>query len=433
MNDTLQTLCGFGNEHASEALPGALPIGRNSPQRTPYGLYAEHISETAFTAPRHSNRHAWFYRIQPSVVHGPWEPLAHPTLLSAPFNEVATPPDQMRWDPQPAMAGDCDFVDGLRTWAGNGDVFGQTGIGIHFYYANQSMTTRHFSSADGELLVVPRGGELRIRTEMGALDVAPLEIALIPRGVKFRVELHGNTADGYLLENYGAGFRLPELGPIGTKGLANSRDFLAPVAAYEDEAGDYRWVNKFGGKLYQAALRHSPLDVVAWHGSAAPYKYDLRNFMVINTVSFDHPDPSIFTVLTSPSTVSGTANCDFVIFPPRWMVAEDTFRPPWYHRNVMSEFMGLIHGVYDGKAGGFQPGGASLHNCMTPHGPDGPTFEKATKAELKPARIEDTMAFMFESCHIIRPTRTALESSTRQHDYLECWQSIKRNFDASKP
>jgi homogentisate 1,2-dioxygenase len=433
VSKSIKYLTGFGNEHASEALPGALPVGRNSPQRAPYGLYAEGISGTAFTAPRASNRRSWFYRIRPSVVHGAWSPLTHGTLRSAPFDEAPTPPDQMRWDPLPATQAPTDFVDGLTTWAGNGDAYARTGIAIHLYHANQSMTARHFSCADGELLIVPQEGALRLHTEMGALELEPLEIAIVPRGIKFRVELVEDVARGYVCENYGAQFQLPELGPIGSNGLANPRDFLAPGAHYEDTEGDYELVTKFGGALYRCSVGHSPLDVVAWHGSLYPVKYHLSNFMVINTVSFDHPDPSIFTVLTSPTDTPGTANCDFVIFPPRWMVAEDTFRPPWYHRNVMSECMGLIQGVYDGKAGGFSPGGVSLHNCMAPHGPDGPTFEKASIATLEPMKIENTMAFMFESCNIIRPTPIALSADTRQLDYRKCWQGIERRFNPTKP
>jgi len=419
---------GFGSEFATEALPGALPGGQNSPQRAPYGLYAEQLSGTAFTAPRHANRRSWLYRLRPAVTHGAFGPIDSKLLKTAPFAEIATPPTQLRWDPQPFPTAPTDFIEGLVTLAGNGDAGMQAGIGIHVYACNRSMQERYFYSADGELLVVPQEGALRIATELGVLDVKPGEIALLPRGLRFQVRLDGAAARGYVCENYGAHLRLPELGPIGANGLANARDFLMPVAAFEDVEGSFQLVAKFAGRLWSARIDHSPLDVVAWHGNLAPCKYDLDRFNTVNTVSFDHPDPSIFTVLTSPSDTAGTANVDFVIFPPRWMVAEHTFRPPWFHRNVMSEFMGLVHGVYDAKAEGFAPGGASLHNCMSGHGPDAATFETASSAKLEPRKIEDTLAFLFESRYVIRPTRFALESPQLQRDYLDCWQGLAKRF-----
>jgi len=419
---------GFGSELATEALPGALPQGQNSPQKVAYGLYAEQFSGTAFTAPRHANRRSWLYRLRPAVAHGGFRLLDARLLKSAPFEEVATPPTQLRWDPLPLPTAPTDFVEGLATMAGNGDRAMQAGLGVHIYTCNRSMHGRYFYDADGELLLVPQQGALQLGTELGRLDVKPGEIALIPRGLRFQVGLEDATARGYVCENYGASFRLPELGPIGANGLANARDFLAPVAAFEDREGDFELVAKFAGNLWSAPIDHSPLDVVAWHGNHVPYKYDLARFNTLNTVSFDHPDPSIFTVLTSPSDTPGTANVDFVIFPPRWIVAEHTFRPPWFHRNVMSEFMGLIHGVYDAKAEGFAPGGASLHNCMSGHGPDAATFDKASKVALAPHKIEDTLAFMFESRYVIRPTRFALETPQLQKDYLDCWKGLTKHF-----
>ena len=419
--------CGFGSYIATEALPGALPLGRNSPQKVPFGLYTEQLSGSAFTAPRHENRRSWLYRIQPSASHPPFAPYPKPTRLRCgPFEEVAPNPNRMRWDPLPYPPGSVDFVDGLITYGGNGDAGAGSGCAIHLYAASASMRDRVFFSSDGELLIVPQEGELRLLTELGAITVSPLQIAVIPRGVRFRVELGQERARGYVLENYGSPLRLPELGPIGANGLAAPRDFEMPAAYFEDGCGGCELVQKFGGALWTTQLEHSPLDVVAWHGNLAPYRYDLRRFNTINTVSFDHPDPSIFTVLTSPSETAGTANCDFVIFPPRWMVAEDTFRPPWFHRNVMSEFMGLIEGTYDAKAGGFSPGGASLHNCMNGHGPDAQSYARAVARRLEPEKIEHSMAFMFETRHIIRVTRWALETPHRQADYGSVWSGFAR-------
>jgi homogentisate 1,2-dioxygenase len=426
----LQYQSGFGNEFATEAVEGALPVGQNAPQRSKLGLYTEQFSGTAFTAPRAVNRRTWTYRIRPSVTHKPFEPYEPgiPSLLrSGPFTEAHTPPTQMRWDPVPFPETETDFIDGLITMGGNGEPAMQAGVAIHVYAANASMRGRFFYNADGEMLLVPQEGGLTLATELGVLKVAPGEIAVVPRGVKIRVEVEG-AVRGYICENYGLPFRLPELGPIGANGLANARDFLAPVAAFEDVDGDYRIVAKFLGRMWEAEIDHSPLDVVAWHGNYVPYKYDLAKFNCINSVSFDHPDPSIYTVLTAPSAVAGTANVDFAIFPPRWLVAEHTFRPPWFHRNRMNEFMGLVFGQYDAKAEGFVPGGASLHNCMSGHGPDAETWERASEAELKPVYLKDTLAFMFETGLAVRPTQFALESKIRQHEYYECWQGLKNNF-----
>jgi len=419
---------GFGNEFATEAIAGTLPAGRNSPQRVAHGLYAEQLSGTAFTAPRKENRRSWLYRIRPAAMHGAFEPYAQPYLHNE-FEADPVPPDQLRWNPLPLPQAPTDFVDGLYTMAGNGSPAAQHGVGIHLYAANRSMAGRFFYDADGELMIVPQHGRLHIATELGVLEVEPQEIAVIPRGVRFRVELPDGEASGYVAENFGGLMRLPDLGPIGSNGLANARDFLTPNAAYEDVEGKFDLIAKFQGHLWRADIGHSPLDVVGWHGNYAPYKYDLRRFNTIGSISFDHPDPSIFTVLTSPSDTPGTANLDFVIFPPRWLVAQDTFRPPWFHRNVASEWMGLIFGAYDAKAEGFLPGGASLHNCMSGHGPDAATFEKASAADLsKPDVIADTMAFMFETRAVIRPTRQALDAAHRQRDYQACWAGLQKHF-----
>jgi homogentisate 1,2-dioxygenase len=413
---------GFGNELATEAISGALPEGQNSPQRAPLGLYAEQLSGTPFTAPRTANRRSWLYRIRPSVTHEPFVTFRETDTLADPT------PNQLRWDPFPIPAEPTDFVDGLRTICGNGDASMTSGMRSYVYAANRSMTGRFFYDADGELLVVPQLGALTIRTELGVLEVAPCEIAVIQRGIRFSVELQGAEARGYVCENFGALLRPPDLGPIGSNGLANSRDFLTPVAAFEEREGEFELVAKFGGALWRARIDHSPLDVVAWHGNYAPYKYDLKRFNTINSVSFDHPDPSIFTVLTSPSEIPGTANIDFVIFPPRWMVAEHTFRPPYFHRNIMNEYMGLIFGVYDAKVEGFEPGGGSLHNCMSAHGPDAATYEAASTAKLEPRYLDDTLAFMFETRFVLRPSTLAMEAPQLQRDYWTCWQGLQKLF-----
>jgi len=424
-------LSGFGNEFATEAVAGALPQGRNSPQRAPHGLYAELISGTAFTAPRALNRRTWMYRRQPSVVSGAYAPYEQALWTTGAADGLDMPPDPLRWNPFAIPDAPLDFVDGVRTIVANGDVQAQVGMAALVYTANRSMQRRVLVNADAEMLFVPQQGRLQITTELGRLEVSAGEVALVPRGLAFRVDLPDGPSRGYVCENYGAFLRLPELGPIGSNGLANARDFLSPKAAFEEEAGPVEVIRKFGGKLWRNTQSATPFNVVAWHGNLAPFKYDTAHFMTIGTVSFDHPDPSIFTVLTSPTDTPGTANCDFVIFPPRWMVAEDTFRPPWYHRNVMSEFMGLVKGQYDAKPEGFKPGGASLHNSMVPHGPDAEAFEKASGAPLAPHKLDDTLAFMFESRWRFVPSAFALNGGALDRQYARCWDGLKSRFAAS--
>ena len=424
---------GFGNEFATEALPGALPHGQNSPQRCPYGLYAEQFSGTAFTAPRAANRRSWLYRIRPAVTHQPFERFAHSLLDQAP-NADPSPPNQLRWDPLALPAEPTDFIDGLVPMAGNGSPDAHAGCRIYVFAANRSMQRRYFYDADGELLIVPQQGTLVLDTELGRIRLDPQEIAVIPRGLRFRVGLDG-SARGYVCENFGAPFKLPDLGPIGSNGLANARDFLSPRARYEDLDEPSQLIGKFAGHLWAAKMDHSPLDVVAWHGNNAPYKYDLRRFNTMGSTSYDHPDPSIFLVLHSPSDMAGTSNIDFVVFPPRWLVMENTFRPPWFHRNVANEFMGLIEGVYDAKSTGFVPGGSSLHNCMSGHGPDAATFDKASAIDTSiPVHITDTMAFMFESRSVLKPSHNALHGTPRlQDDYMSYWLGLKKRFDPAAP
>ena len=415
---------GFGNHVSTEAVAGALPIGRNSPQRPAYGLYAEQLSGTAFTAPRHENRRSWLYRMRPSAEHPPFTAYDGATRFAPGTSNAPLAPNRLRWRPIADLAPGTDLIDGMTTMLVNRDPADLEGVAVHVYAANADMDRRVFLDADGELLFIPQAGRLTLLTEMGRIDIAPGQIALVPRGVRFRALLPDGEARGYVAENHGALFRLPDLGPIGANGLANPRDFETPAAWFEDRDETFEVIQKSLGTLWATTIGHSPLDVVAWHGNLAPWRYDLSRFNTINTVSFDHPDPSIFTVLTSPSDVPGRANADFVIFPPRWMVAEDTFRPPWFHRNVMSEAMGLIHGAYDAKADGFVPGGLSLHNLMAGHGPDVASWEGASNADLKPHKIDGTMAFMVETCWPYRPTQFALE--TAQPDYDAAWAGFPK-------
>jgi homogentisate 1,2-dioxygenase len=434
ISESDEYLSGFGNEFATEALPGALPQGRNSPQRCPFGLYAEQFSGTAFTAPRAANRRSWLYRIRPAVTHQPFERFMHRLLDDRP-NDIPVPPNQLRWDPLGIPAASTDFIEGLVPMAGNGSPDAHAGCALYLFAANRSMQRRFFYDADGEMLIVPQQGALTLDTELGRIQIGPQEIAVIPRGLRFRVDLPNGAARGYICENFGAPFKLPDLGPIGSNGLANARDFLTPRARYEELDETCELIGKFAGSLWIAMMSHSPLDVVAWHGNNVPYKYDLRRFNTMGSTSYDHPDPSIFLVLHSPSDTPGTSNIDFVVFPPRWLTMENTFRPPWFHRNVANEFMGLICGVYDAKSTGFVPGGSSLHNCMSGHGPDAATFDKAVAADTSvPVHLTDTMAFMFESRLMLKPTRCALQEIPRlQPDYMSHWLGLKKHFDPTRP
>ena len=420
----LRYMSGFGGHFESEAVEGALPKGRNSPQRPAFGLYAEQLSGSAFTAPRHENRRSWLYRLRPTADHRPFERYDGAKLFAPGTVTEPLAPNRLRWDPPADLPAGCDFVDGMLTMLANRDPSDLEGVAVHLYRASKSMDRRVFVDADGELLIIPQDGAIEIQTELGRIEAGPGDVALVPRGMKFRVKLLDGEVRGYVAENHGLPFRLPDLGPIGANGLANARDFETPVASYEDRDEPTEVVQKYLGSLWTTTLDHSPLDVVAWHGNYAPWRYDLNRFNTIGSISFDHPDPSIFTVLTSPSNVPGRANADFVIFPPRWMVAEDTFRPPWFHRNVMSEAMGLIHGAYDAKAEGFAPGGLSLHNLMSGHGPDLDSWKKASEADLKPAKIENTLAFMVETCWPYRPTQFALDRA--QPDYDQAWAGFPK-------
>jgi homogentisate 1,2-dioxygenase len=428
-------MSGFGNSFETEALPGALPIGRNSPQKVAYGLYAEQLSGSPFTAPQASNQRSWLYRIRPAVKHSRrYHKIDKGLLRTAPMarEESELPIGQLRWGPIPIPGEKLTFVRGLRTMTTAGDADTRAGMASHVLLVTESMRNEYFFNADGELLVVAQENRLRFRTEFGVIDIEPGEICVLPRGVIFKVELVDAPARAYICENYGGAFTLPDRGPIGANCLANARDFLTPVAAYEDKEELSTLFVKWGGELYATEIDQSPLDVVAWHGNYAPYKYDLRRFSPVGALLFDHPDPSIFTVMTAPSETPGTANVDFVIFPERWQVAENTFRPPWYHRNLMSEFMGLVYGVYDAKPEGFVPGGISLHNCMLPHGPDEAAFEHASNSELKPVKLAHTLAFMFETRFPQRLTKYAAELKERQDNYIDCWQGLRKHFDPGR-
>ena len=408
-------LAGFGNFHQTEAQEGALPKNQNSPQCCPLNLYAEQLSGSAFTRPRHQNLRSWLYRYLPSAVHEEYVAYQSEACIDIHPEQA---PNQYRWSALENLTGQVDFIDGIQFIAGN------TCANTYIYQCNQSMKQRYFINHDGEMLFCPYAGEITLFTEFGKMTIQPGHIAVIPKGIVFKMDVSTAEARGYLCENLASPFVLPQLGPIGSNGLANPRHFLYPTACYEDVSVPIDIIAKFQKKYWIAKKSSTPLNVVAWQGNYAPYCYDLNLFNVINTVSFDHPDPSIFTVLTSESALPGVANLDFVIFPPRWMVAEHTFRPPYFHRNIMSEFMGLIRGEYDAKQQGFEIGGISIHNSFTAHGPDAGSFLKASQGKLGPEKYVNTLAFMFESSENWLIGKKAIGSPNRQLNYQTCWSGL---------
>lgn len=418
---------GFGNELSSEALPEILPVGQSSPQVPAHGLVHELISGTTFTAPRRSNRRVHLYRIRPSTSQQELRPMEHGLLLSAPFSSAPNP-NQVRWSPFEIPDTAQDFLAGMTTLCGNGSVTGQAGMALHVYLANRSMEDRVLSNADGEMLVIPQRGDVRFVTELGIIDAGPGEIVIIPRGCKFRVDLLGPSAQGFVCENYGVPFQLPDLGLVGSTGQANAWDFQIPEAAYEDADVATRLVHKYAGGFWTTVLDHSPFDVVGWRGNYTPSKFDMNRFAILGALSFDHAEPSIFCALTSPSDSVAGPNADFMIMPPRWLVAENTFRPPGYHRNCVSEILGLIQGKHDGKSAAFRPGSVSLHNAWAPHGPDTASYEAGRVGPQSPVKLEDTMAFMIETRFPMSLTNVGLNCPERERDYLDVWAGFAKRF-----
>ncbi|KAF8579366.1 homogentisate 1,2-dioxygenase [Ramaria rubella] len=424
---------GFGNRFASDAIPGTLPLGQNNPQRCKYGLYAEQVTGTAFVAPRCENQNAWLYRIRPAVAHDGFTALArNPDLESnfLPANpRISLSASQLSWQPIGIPSVETDFIDGLKTVAGCGDSSLREGLAVHLYAANVSMGKKAFVNTDGDFLIVPSQGRLDIQTEFGKLMVRPGEIVVIQRGIRFKVSLPNGPSHGYIQEVFGAHYELPELGPLGANGLANARDFEYPVASFDIDQTPWDIVYKVSGSLHLCKQRHTPFDVVAWHGNYVPYKYALEKLITVGSLTRDHIDPSIFCVLTARSKTAGTPLADFLAYGPRWDVAYNTFRPSYYHRNAASELLGLIYGAYPGRAG-FQPGGLNFTPPFSPHGPTSGPFKAASEAELKPQWISvGSLAFMFESSMTLALTEYAIKrANTMRPVDPKTWEGLKPLF-----
>lgn len=427
----LKYMTGFGNEFETEALPNALPVGQNSPQKPAYGLYSELFSATTFPAPRARNRRTYMFRIHPSVQAPKYSRIDNSLIATPPFDTVPTP-NNMRWDAFEIGGEDADFIDGLATICGVGGPIAQSGMAMHIYRVTRSMSDRVFTNNDGEMIVMPQQGALRFVTELGVLEAAPGAIVILPKGIRFRVELPEGPARGFVCENFSQAFHLPELGLIGSNGLANAADFYAPVAAYEDRNTPCELVQKYAGNLWATELPYSPLDVVAWRGNCAPMLYDAEKFVALGTATVDHPDPSIFCALTSGGDAVLGPNVDMLILPPRWLVAEHSFRPPGFHRNCVCEMVALIKGRHQGKTGGFGPGGFSIHNNFAPHGPDVNTVQMAREEELKPMKLEGTLAFLFETRFPLAVTPFAHEAKENQADVVAMWQGFPHLFSPER-
>jgi homogentisate 1,2-dioxygenase len=434
VSEPFEYLCGFGAAHGSEALKGALPEAQNSPRLPPYGLVAEQLNGTSFTVPRAENRRVWLYRVRPSLVQDDAEPMAHPSFN---LDYLDQPPaaSPVGWTPRVLPEGGIDFVDGLTTRAGAGDPADARGLALHTFVASSDMGARAMVDADGDLMILPDTGILRLRTELGWLRVEPGELVVIPRGIVFSVFVEQGPVRGVVMEVYARHFRLPERGPIGANGLADERHFFMPVASYEDRAGPFEIVVKMGGHLYRAARSHSPFDVVAWHGNYTPYKYDLRRFNAMGTVTWDHPDPSIFTVLSAPFERPGENLADLVVFPsPRWDVAAHTFRPPYYHRNAATEINAIVAGVSRADDV-FSCGGIFITPPFAAHGPNAKAVERAhamsdEEADEPHELGASSLYIQWESTLALRMAPAAL--SERQPDFSQFARGVATRFDANK-
>ena len=423
---------GFANAFESEALPDALPRDQNSPRLSAYGLYAEQINATGFVARREHNRRSWVYRIRPAAQHSKLEPLDHPTYRQD-FDLDNPEPNLSGWAPLPMPDSPTDFVDGIYTLGGSGGAEVRRGFAVHLYVANRSMENRSFYNADGEMLLVPQQGKLTLQTESGVLDVDPGMVAIIPRGLKFSVLLREDHARGYIGEVFGRSFHLPERGPVGANGLADSRHFRAPVAYHENRlVPGYSITAKFCGKLFGATQDYSPYDVVAWHGDYTPYVYELRHFSPVINGRMDHADPSIFSVLTAPLDEEGANNLDFVFFPPRWDVSEGTFRPPFFHRNAVTEINGIIRDPAGYKAP-FYSGGCFITPAMTAHGIRAGGVEgflsMSDEAADRPHRFRDnSMWFQFETVLPFYLTSWAKKAGQRIDDWHHIWGTYRDHY-----
>ncbi|KAK0434287.1 homogentisate 1,2-dioxygenase [Armillaria borealis] len=401
---------GFGNRFASEAIPGILPQGQNHPQKNKYGLYMEGMTGSPFVAPRPQNLHAFMYRIRPSLDHKKFVRLPDSPDMESNFlptnPKVHISPTQLNWAPPPfpSSKDEVDFIAGLKTIGGNGEPTAREGLALHIYLANADMKNKAFCDSDGDMLVVPQQGRLDVQTEFGRMMVRPGELMVIQKGMKFKVSLPDGPSRGYVQEIFGSHFELPDLGPIGGHGMANPRDFEVPLASFEiDETS---WEGKIGGQLFSAAQDHIPFDVVAWQGNYVPYKYAMEKFIFVGSVSKDHLDPSVFTVLTAKSKATGIPLVEILTVSERWNVASDTFRPPYYHRNNATEILCFISGERGGR---YVPGGIVLQTVFCPHGPPPEVHKAAIVAELKPERIsKGSMAIAIETPMILSMTDYAM-------------------------
>ncbi|KAH9874017.1 hypothetical protein IAQ61_004645 [Plenodomus lingam] len=445
-NDPYNYQAGWGNRHQSEVIPGTLPVAQNNPQEVRFGLYTEGITYSAFAAPRAHNYSTYMYRCRPAAAHNGYVPFESKSNIQNCFlslnPKVATLPEQAEWRPFPLPKEEekIDFANGLHTLAGSGDPNIREGLALYVYMINSSMERRAFCNADGDFLICAQLGTLDIVTEMGKIFLQPGEICVIQRGIRFCMNLAPDTkvARGYITEVWGSMWELPDLGPLGGHGLANPRDFLYPVAAIDDNLHvDWQIVNKINGELVAIQQDHSPFDLVAWHGNVVPYKYDLTKFSSQNSTSIDHTDPSIFTVLTAKSRDPLTPLADFLWFGPRWDVATNTFRLPYFHRNSASEFLACLYGQGLGRSDDFQPGGGSFEGGHTPHGGFHEGYQHGMRIhESQPEKIlTEQLTIMIESSRLFLWTEWARKGCGVIDEHgtnYKVWEALPDRFSANK-
>ncbi|RSL87550.1 hypothetical protein CDV31_016235 [Fusarium ambrosium] len=431
-------LNGLGNLHQSEAFPDAVPLVNSYPQHAKYGLRSEKVSGTSFTAtPRSQNLWSFLYRARPSYNHGTFELWNQHLETANPSRPKHLTPNSYVWPTFNVTKGDWTAQHLL---GGNGSPTDKTGVAIWLFHVNKDMPPQTvFSSQDGEALIVPQTGALDIQTEYGKLLVRQQEIAVIPRGIKYRVTLpEGKEARGYVLELYQGHFRLPELGIIGSIGLANPRDFQVPTASFDgkiesqgdtqvavanDGRGEWTIISRLDTKLWFATQDSTPFDVAGWQGTLYPYKYDVRRFNYIGNLNYDHADPSVFVVLTSQSygKEPGTAVVDFAAVGEHWHPAQHTLRVPWYHRNTASEFVFPIIAEQDPKSrlntsDTFGPWGAWLNANMVTHGSNEQEYaEWQAKDTLTPMKLQDfgVTSAIIETEATLLLTDWAFEAATK--------------------
>ncbi|GAD98612.1 homogentisate 1,2-dioxygenase, putative [Paecilomyces variotii No. 5] len=431
---------GFGNRFVSEAVPDTIPRdGRNLPQRANYDLYIEQLNGTTFVTCRKDMFNVWFHRIRPSCAHKALKPLEYKhdivSVFSSQNEGVSFVPFNNEWGPLeiPLESKPTNFWQGIKTILGHGDPTLKEGVAVHQYAANLSMDKEAFVNHDGDYLFVPQQGRLDIQTELGRMMVLPGELFVIPAGLRFKVSLPDGPSRGYIQEIFGSHFELPDLGPIGSNGLALPQDFEIPVASYDLDTSSWEIITKLAGKLYHYEQAHTPFDVVGWHGNYVPYKYEIEKLLALSS-SKDQLDPSAYTILTAKSKIPGVSITDFCAFTPKWVNSLNSWRPPYYHRTMGAEVMGMVRGEYGGSAKTLEPGALTCDNAYVPHGETYDAWKKHAFVDLEPtllgAGVLSITKFALERHNQIKPMREELWDNMHGH-FLDHTATINAKLTAA--